>query len=133
MGLALFSCSKVNSNVASAGLDWNQNSDGCCWVVTPISSGASTSRVTASPPLPREPPVTRTEEALPVFGRNFTVAAELVWAETKLVAEAHRRTTARNDFSPGSEDTWLFIWCKIQFDSAELGNGNNTVLYPDWP
>src|SRR5215472_15283438 len=74
-GLGLFSSSNVSSNFACAGLDWYHKSDGSSCVVRPVSSGASTSSVMVESPLPREPPVTRTEGAPLEPGRNLTVEA----------------------------------------------------------
>src|SRR6267142_2675522 len=80
-GLGLFSSSNVSSNFAEAGLDWYHSSEGCSCVVKPVSSGASTSSVIVESPLPRDPPVTRTDGAPLEPGRNLTLelgaAAEL--------------------------------------------------------
>src|SRR5437867_1488934 len=92
-----------------------------------MSSGASTSRVIAESPLPREPPVTRTEGAPAVGGRNFTPEVGLAAAfglasAAKVVSPPgrHQSSTATTQSNLWYSPTLVFISSSCGFLAVHL-------------
>src|SRR6266705_1321876 len=86
-----------------------------------MSSGASTSRVIAESPLPREPPVTRTEGAPVVGGRNFTPEEGLA-AAFGLASAAKVVSPARqHESSTATTQSNLWYSRRLVFISASCG------------
>src|SRR3954462_9703606 len=102
----------------------------------PISSGANTSRVTELSPVPREPPVTRTDAAPLITGRNFTGAgfvgagALASLARTRSIPQVHNRNAAKIQLHENA-GKFLLIW--LSFEPSCLGGWDEVfVATPPW-